>query len=154
MNIRTRRLTTAIAIASALVLAPVLTGCGALEGIIEQATGGEIDVSIGQLPDGWPTEVPVTDGDIIGGGTSASDDGTPLWNVTIKVESEAAFAEIQAQLEGAGFEAVDAGELDGGDAITSGAFKNDTYGVFVAVTGSDGNFVANYTVAEGDPTEG
>jgi hypothetical protein len=153
MNTRTR-LTTAVALASALVLAPMLTGCGALEGIIEQATGGDVNVSIGQLPDGWPTEVPVINGDIIGGGTAKSDDGTPVWNVTIKVESEETFAEIQAQLEAAGFASVDAGELDGGDTITSGAFKNDTYGVLVAVTGSDGNFIANYTVAEGDPTDG
>ena len=26
---------------------------------IEQATGGEVNVSIGNLPDGWPAEVPV-----------------------------------------------------------------------------------------------
>ena len=154
MNTRTRRLTTVIAIASALAIAPMLSGCGGLEGLIEQATGGEVNVSIGHLPDGWPADVPVIDGDIIGGGTAETDDGKPIWNTTIKVESEAAFAEIQAQLEGAGFEAVDAGELDGGDTITSGAFKNDVYGVLVAVTGSDGNFIANYTVAEGDPTEG
>jgi hypothetical protein len=147
-------MTTAIAIASALVFTPLLAGCGALEGIIEQATGGEVNVSIGKLPDGWPGEVPVIDGDIIGGGTGKADDGSPVWNVTIKVESESAFDSISSQLEGAGFAAVDAGELDGGDAITSGAFKNDTYGVFVAVTGTDGNFVANYTVAEGDPTAG
>ena len=152
MNTRVRRLSTAIAIASALVLAPVLTGCGALEGIIEQATGGEVNVSMGSLPDGWPAEVPVIDGQIIVGGTADTEDGTPGWNVTIKVESEAVFAEIATQLEGAGFESVDAGELDGGDTITSGAFKNDNYGVLVAVTGSDGNFVANYTVVEGDTT--
>lgn len=154
MNTRTRRISTALAIASALVIGPMLSGCGALEGIIEQVTGGEVDVSIGQLPEGWPTEVPVIDGQIIGGGTTEADDGTPIWNVTVTVEGEEAFADIQTQLEGAGFEAVDAGELDGGDSITSGAFKNDTYGVFVAVSGSDGNFIANYTVAEGDPTDG
>ena len=154
MSTRTRRLTTAIAIASALLFAPMLSGCGALEGIIEQATGGDVNVSIGKLPDGWPAEVPVIDGQIIGGGAAKADDGKPLWNVTINVTSETAFDEISTQLEGAGFEAVDAGELDGGDSITSGAFKNDTYGVFVAVTGADGKFIANYTVAEGDPVAG
>jgi hypothetical protein len=149
MNTRTRRITTAIAIASALVFAPMLSGCGALEGIIEQATGGEVDVSMGSLPDGWPDEVPVIDGQILVGGSADTDDGTPGWNVTIKVESEAVFDEIAAQLTDAGFEPVDAGELDGGDTITSGAFKNANYGVLVAVTGADGNFVANYTVIEG-----
>ena len=149
MNTRTRRLTTAIAIASALVLAPVLSGCGALEGIIEQATGGDVNVSMGSLPDGWPAEVPVIDGQILIGGTADTESGAPGWNVTIKVESEAAFADIATQLTDAGFESVDAGELDGGDTITSGAFKNENYGVLVAVTGSDDNFVANYTVIEG-----
>ncbi len=154
MNTHARRLTTAIALASALVLAPVLTGCAALEGIVEQATGGQVNVSTGSLPDGWPADVPVIDGQILFGGTTKADDGTPIWNVTIKVESETAFDSIATQLEGAGFASVDAGELDGGDTITSGAFKNDVYGVLVAVTGTDGNFVANYTVAEGDPTAG
>ena len=147
---RTRPLTAAVALATVLVLAPVLAGCGSIEGLIEQATGGEVNVSIGSLPDGWPDEVPVIDGDIIGGGVAETDDGQPVYNVTIKVD-EGAFDAIKSQLEDAGFEQVDAGELDGGDTITSGAFKDDTWGVFVAVTGSDDAFVANYTVTEGDP---
>lgn len=149
---RTRPLTTVIALAAALALAPALTGCGALEGIIEQATGGEVNVSIGSLPDGWPAEVPVIDGEIIGGGVANTDDGSPGWNVTIKVDDEGAFDDIASQLTDAGFESVDAGELDGGNNLTSGLFKNATYGVIVAVTGADGNFVANYTVVEGDPS--
>jgi len=149
MSRRTRPLTAAIALATALLLAPALTGCGAIEGIIEQATGGEVNVSIGSLPEGWPAEVPVIDGEIIGGGTANAEDGTPGWNATIKVEDETAYDDIKAQLEGAGFTTAEAGELDGGESITSGAFTNENYGVFVAVTGADGNFVANYTVVEG-----
>lgn len=145
---RTRTLSTAIALAAAIVLAPALTGCGMLEGIIEQATGGEVNVSIGSLPDGWPAEVPVIDGEIIGGGTANTDDGAPGWNVTIKVD-ETAFGDIKSQLEAAGFVPIEAGELDGAEEITSGAFKNANYGVLVAVTGAEGNFVANYTVIEG-----
>ena len=142
----------AIAIAAALVLAPLLGGCGAIAGIINQASDGKINVSVGELPEGWPEAVPVITGDILAGGKVLDDDGNPAWNATIKVESEAAFADIQVQLEGAGFTQVDTGELDGGDTITSGAFKNDTYGVIVAVSGADGKFVANYTVVEGEPT--
>lgn len=149
MASRTRPLTAAIALATALVLSPVLTGCGALEGIIEQATGGEVNVSIGSLPDGWPAEVPVIDGEIIGGGTANTDDGAPGWNVTIKVESEAAYDEIKAQLEAAGFEDLQTGDVDGSEQVASGGFKNDNYGVLVAVTGAEGNYVANYTVIEG-----
>ena len=139
----------AIALAATLLLAPTLTACGGVEGMIEQLSGGEIDVSIGSLPDGWPTEVPVIDGEIIGGGTAAGDDGSPGWNATIKVASAAAFGEIKSQLEGAGFTQLDAPDVDGSEEVTSGAFKNDNYGVIVAVTGADGNFIANYTVVEG-----
>ena len=141
----------AVALATALVLTPLLGGCSVIAGIINQASDGKVNVSAGELPADWPTDVPVISGDILVGGKVLDDDGKPAWNATIKVESEAAFGDIQTQLEGAGFTHVDAGELDGGDTITSGAFKNDVYGVIVAVTGADGNFVANYTVVEGDP---
>jgi len=130
----------------------MLTGCGALEGIIEQATGGEVDVSMGSLPEGWPADVPVTDGDVVVGGKTTDDNGAPIFNATIKVESDSVFADIEAQLIGAGFEKLEAGDVDGGDSINTGFFKNDTYGVIVAVTGTEGQFVANYTVVEGDPT--
>jgi hypothetical protein len=150
---RTRPLAAVIALATALAIAPALTGCSALEGIINEATGGEVNVSIGRLPDGWPAEVPVIEGDILGGGAANSDDGTPGWNVTITVDDESAFDAIASQLTDAGFEPVDAGQLDGGDNLTSGMFKNDSYGVIVAVTGAEGNYVANYTVVEGDPAE-
>lgn len=148
---KTRPLTAAIALATTLVLAPALTGCSGLEGLIEQATGGEVNVSIGSLPDGWPAEVPVIDGEIIAGGTANAEDGTPGWNVTIKVDDKTAFDDIASQLGAAGFEPVEAGEFDGGENIASGMFKNENYGVIVAVTGAEGNFVANYTVVEGDP---
>lgn len=147
-----RGVATVVAIASALMLAPALTGCGALEGIIEQATDGQVDVSMGSLPEGWPAEVPVIDGDVVVGGKTTDDDGAPVYNATIKVESEAAYDEIEAQLIAAGFEKVEAGDVDGGDAITTGLFKNATYGVAVGVTGTQGAYVANYTVVEGDPT--
>ena len=96
MSISARRSLTGLAIASALVLAPMLTGCGALEGIIEQATGGEVDVSMGSLPEGWPADVPVADGEIIVGGKTTDEAGAPVYNATIKVESESVFDEIEA----------------------------------------------------------
>jgi hypothetical protein len=144
-----KRLTVALLVSTALLVAPAMSGCSALEGIIEQVTGGDVNVSVGSLPDGWPTEVPVIDGDILGGATTKADDGTPIWNVTIKGDSNSA-DDVATQLEDAGFEAVDLpGEVGSGDLAQ--AFKNDTYGVLVAVTGADDNWVVNYTVAEGDP---
>lgn len=140
---------TALALAAAILVAPALTGCtGLIEGVIEQATDGQVDVSFGSLPDGWPEEVPVIDGEIIAGGGADDDSGNPGWNVTVTVD-EGAFDEIKAQLEGAGFTQVDAPDLDSSDTVSSGAFSNDSYGVLVAVTGGEGNFVANYTVVTG-----
>lgn len=146
---RTRKLSTAIALVAALLVTPALTGCGMLEGIIEQASDGAIDVSMGSLPDDWPAEVPVIDGEIIVGGSANADDGTPGWNVTITVDDATAYDAIKAQLEGAGFTEVELAETDGSADVASGAFSNANYGVYVAVTGTDGKFVANYTVVEG-----
>ena len=141
---------TALALAAAILIAPALTGCtGMLEGIIEQATDGQVNVSIGSLPDGWPAEIPVIDGDIIGGGAAPDDSGNTGWNVTITAKEDS-FATIQSQLEGAGFTRVETPDVDGTDALASGMFSNGTYGVLVAVSGAEGSFVANYTVIEGE----
>jgi hypothetical protein len=151
MNATRKLITAGFAVIMAVAAVPALTGCSALEGLIEKATDGKVNVSVGSLPDGWPSEVPVVDGDILGGATTKADDGTPIWNVTIKGDSGSA-DDVAAQLTDAGFEAVDLpGDVGAGDLAQ--AFKNDTYGVLVAVTGSDDNWVVNYTVAEGDPVE-
>jgi hypothetical protein len=148
----TRKLITAgIAVIMTVAVAPALAGCSALEGIIEQATGGQVNVSVGSLPDGWPTDVEVVDGDILGGGTAETDEGKPVWNATIK-GSATSRDDAAALLTGAGFEAV---ELPAGaDVEFAQAFKNDTYGVLVATTGSEGDVLVNYTVTEGDPVSG
>ncbi len=144
-----KRLVAALLISTALLVAPALSGCSALEGIIEKVTGGDVNVSVGSLPDGWPTDVPVIEGDILGGATTKADDGTPIWNVTIKGDSDSADT-VATQLTDAGFAAVDLpGDVGSGDFAQ--AFKNDTYGVLVTVAGSEDNWVVNYTVAEGDP---
>jgi hypothetical protein len=152
---RHRTLITPLGLAFALLVAPALSGCSVIEGLIEQASGGQVDVSAGHLPDGWPTDVPITDGDIIGGGVANDNDGKPVWNVTIRLTggqtNEQAFAAISAQLLSAGFATFDLGDLDGTADVTSGGFKNDTYGVFVAVAAKGPLAVANYTVVEGIP---
>ena len=132
-----------------LLLVPLLSGCGMIEGAISQATGGDVDVSIGSLPDGWPTEVPVTEGDIIGGG-SAETDGEPVWNVTVKTSTNV-FDAISAQLTSAGFTAVDTGPLEGTDNVSGGAFTNDAYSVLVGVSGDADAWIVNYTVTTAAP---
>ena len=55
----TLRTTMAVpAIALALLLAPALAGCGLVESAVDGATGGSVSVG-GELPKGWPDEVPV-----------------------------------------------------------------------------------------------
>ena len=134
-----RRLVVA-SIAAALLLTPALAGCGVVETAIEEATGA--DVAIGGLPDSWPAEVPVVDGDVIGGGTDASGD-QPIWNATIAVKSDVSAA-VATQLEGAGF--TPSAATGGVEGLEGAHFSNGTYEVFVAVTGTGDNWVANYSV--------
>ena len=133
-----------------LLLVPLLAGCGIVEGAIKEATGNDVDVAIGSLPEGWPAEVPVTEGDIIGGGSAAGENGDPVWNASIKTTTNV-FDAISAQLTEAGFTAVDTGPIEGTDNVSGGAFTNSTYSVLVGVTGDAEAWIVSYTVATGDP---
>jgi hypothetical protein len=140
------RATLTVALAAALLLSPVLSGCGAISGMISDATGGDVNVSFGSLPEGWPTVVPVVDGDIVAGGVVTGEDGKPSWNVTIKVSDAGVFDTVAAQLTDAGFGKVDNPAEDSVKGLTGGLFTDGTYAVVVAVTGSDTDSVVNYTV--------
>ena len=132
-----------------LLVIPLLSGCGMIEGAISEATGGDVDVSIGSLPEGWPADVPVTEGDIAGGG-SAKTDGEPVYNLTVKTSSNV-FDAISTQLTEAGFTAVDTGPLEGTDNVDGGAFNNDQYSVLVGVSGDAEAWIVNYTVTTASP---
>src|SRR5690606_10825634 len=92
----------AMAIALAGVTASLLTGCFAnpveelvnrsVEGAIEEATGGDVNLS-GQLPADFPAEVPVVEGKI---GLSAGAGGTEGWIVAITTSSNDALADAAA----------------------------------------------------------
>ena len=146
MNRSTRtRVVAPIAIALALVLAPTLSACAGnpLETIIEGATGGDVELPGTSIPEGFPEEVPLIDGEVVFGGALGDGEGK-VFNVTVKVDGLEAFDDIKAQLEGAGFlSAADGSAGQGG----TGVFTNDNWGVAVVVTedGSNG-FLANYTV--------
>ena len=148
MNTRTRapRLIAAALLAVSLALvAPALTGCGLIHDAVEKATGGDVDFGGKSVPDDFPSDVPLIEGEVLYGASAASEDGK-LWNVTIKVDDISAFDEITAQFEGAGFESSDLGGTS--DQGATGTFTKDPYGVFVVVTGGDTDegWVANYTV--------
>jgi hypothetical protein len=138
-------ITTTAAVLLALIAGPALVGCAAVGDVVKNATGGQVDVGGTEVPDGFPVEVPLYDGEVIAGG-SVGDDANRVYNVTIAVADGAAFDTIAAQLEEAGFTSPAQLAPAPADGAT-GAFANADYGVLVVV-GKDGGegFVANYTV--------
>lgn len=133
----------------AVVLVPVLSGCS-VQSIVENATGGQVDVGGNSVPKDFPAEVPLIDGEVVYGGSLGSGE-SQVWNVTIKVTDLAAFDTISASMAEAGFTPplTGSGELEGG---VGGAFENENYGLLVVVSkdGNDG-FIANYTVTTKAP---
>ena len=143
-SIRTR-ITAPIAVALAIVLAPALTGCmgNPIESIIEGATGGDVELPGTSLPEGFPTEVPLIEGEVVFGG-AFGDGESKVFNATVKVDGMEAFDEIKTQLEDAGFISAANGSAGQGG---TGVFTNDNWGVAVVVTDdANGGFLANYTV--------
>lgn len=151
MKIKRTRVAVPMAIAAALLSVPLLAGCAnvndavgsAVSGAVQDATGGA--VTVGSMPEGWPTEVPVIEGDIVGGGKNP--DGTAGWVVVIKSTAADPVVDAQAQLEAAGFEAPKdfvPEELPEVDGITGASYfaQNDNY--VVMVVGSEQGLL--YTV--------
>jgi len=146
------RVTASVAVA--LLSAGVLAGCslpspgdvigGLVEQGVEDATGA--DISRGGVPADFPAEVPLAEGDVqLGIGIPASE-GQKGWNVTIATTQDA--AAIRAQLEAAGFAAVEGAELLESSAPTGTIIvSNGAYDLVVVVTDDDqGGHTANYTV--------
>ncbi|MBC7591809.1 MAG: hypothetical protein H7226_12330 [Salinibacterium sp.] len=138
------RLRILIAVLLVAAVVPTLAACSLnpVESIIEQATGGDVDLGGAALPEGFPTEVPLVDGEILfGGGMTA--EATQVWNVTIRVTDAAAFETVTTQLTDAGFVTSD---MIGGttDAGSAGTFQSNNYNVSVLVSTTD--TTVNYTV--------
>jgi hypothetical protein len=135
-----------LAIILALGAAPALTGCG-IEGIVKDATGGNVDIGGDKVPADFPSAVPLYRGDIVLGASVGSGD-KKVWNVTVKVPNSGAYKDISTQLTDAGFTGgFRSTSTDGG----TGTFTNGEYGVLVVVTGAgDNGWVANYSVSKGD----
>ena len=138
-------LTIVAIIVASVVLTPMLSGCFAnpLETVIEGATGGEVDLGGTTIPDGFPSEVPLYDGEVTYGASLGSEPDV-VYNVTMKVPDASALDEAKMQLEDAGFTIQVQGEpnADGGTVIAD----SDTYGVLLVVAKSGADFLANYTV--------
>lgn len=141
-----RRLSASIAVVLALGIAPVLSGCSGnpLENLVEQATGGQVDIGGRAMPDGFPAEVPVVSGDVLFG-ISAGDGEERGFNVTIATGAESPLDGIETQFADAGFEAQAQASNAGG--AGSVIFSDDDWNVVVVVAETDDGFTANYTVS-------
>ncbi|WP_345764083.1 hypothetical protein [Diaminobutyricibacter sp. McL0608] len=138
-----RHLAVPLAILLALGLAPAVSGCANVEGIVKNVTGGHVDIGGNKVPSDFPSAVPLYKGDIVFGASVGGDD-KKVWNVTVKVPDATASADIEKQLTDAGF----TGSFKGADGdANTGTFTSDAYGVLVVVTSAGKNgWVANYTV--------
>jgi hypothetical protein len=143
------RLTATAAILSAILLLPALSGCSTVESVVEGATGGDVQIGGTSIPEGFPAEVPVYDGDILNG-SSLTKNGETVYNVVVKVPDTSVFETIKTDLTDAGFEPQ---EFDAADpAATVTLHNNGTWSVLVAVTTQDPiGAVANYTVTSALP---
>jgi hypothetical protein len=140
------RLTATVAILSALALAPALAGCQVIESVVEGATGGDVQIGGTSIPEGFPEEVPVHDGDILNGSSITKNDKT-VFNVVVKVADVSVFESIKGELAAAGFEPQEGYDMVENNGTVTGLFSNGTWTVLVAVTTQDPvGTVANYTV--------
>lgn len=151
MSTLRKRFTIPLAVAMALVTTPLLAGCfgNPIENIIEQATGGEVDLPGAGVPESFPSEVPLIDGEVVFG-LGVGDENGKIYTVAVKVSSLDAINEIMSQLDAAGFTSpmdFNPSEGGGGTAI----YENDTYGILVTVS-EDGEhgFLATYVVTPKD----
>jgi hypothetical protein len=145
------RIAVPLAIAASLVVLPALTGCtGIINGIVNQASGGQVDLGGQSVPASFPSEIPLISGEIIYGLAITPDDGADGWSVIVKVDGVGAIDTITAQMEAAGFVK---NETIGGttDEGATAAFESANYNVLVAIANdSTSGSVATYTVAEKD----
>jgi hypothetical protein len=137
----------AVALGTVLLIGlPMLSGCSVVEGIIEQQTGGDVDLGGNTVPADFPSAVPLADGDVVNGSKITGGDGETVWNVLMNVSDPAAPESIAAQLEGAGFTSVGTGDVgDSGGTLT---YSKDDLVVNVLLGKIDSGWTANYTVAQ------
>ncbi|MCY7288312.1 MAG: hypothetical protein LH624_08710 [Cryobacterium sp.] len=126
-----------LAVTMAVAGMVLLSGCSgeavgsAVNGAVSDATGGDVSLA-GKLPEGWPTEIPVIDGDI-GFGAANTADGDQGWVVAVSTDAADPLAEATAQLEAAGFIADARATANVGGAGVA-ALTNETWDVVVAGT--------------------
>ena len=143
----TRRLTVPAALLVALLAGPVLAGCSAVNvnEMVKDATGGTVDVGGSTIPEDFPAEVPLPEGEILNANAVGTGTGK-VWNVTVAVTGAATPDGIAESFGAAGFRATS--DIPGLGSLGGNAgFTNDVYGVAVVVTDDAADsYTANFSV--------
>ena len=134
------RIRITVVAASVVLAASTLTGCSLIpdpvRDIVDQAQDNGVENPLASIPDDWPAEVPVVDGEVLVGIKPAEG----AWGASIKVADEAAAQEAATLLTDAGFTEAIPGTT---------SFENANYTVVVQWAEIDeGGFGVNYVVAQ------
>lgn len=144
---RTRLVSIALGAVLLTGIPVALSGCSIAEGIIEQQTGGDVDLPGQSVPADFPSDVPLVDGTVTFGAAIGTD-SQKAWNVTYTVPGADNPAQgIADQLAAAGFTAQ---ELGGGVTTDGGLlnYSSDAW-LVVVIVGKDGDaWTASYTVTQ------
>ncbi len=165
-------------IAATLATAVALAGCGsvgdavaerAIEEGLEQASIGDVEVDLddgggvsvessegsfqigddAEVPDGFPDDVPLPDGDVMVAMSFDDDSGTG-YNVTLESPQDVvAVADlIESGLADSGYELTGTGEMANGDDLTRTVqFEDEEWAGNIVVSGSPDGTVVSYNVA-------
>jgi len=136
-----------VALVLALAATPALAGCSGenpIGGIVEQATGGNVSLGGTEIPEGFPSAVPLHDGEVQFG-IAAGEGDSRGYNVTIMTGAQSPLDAIEAAFADAGFESQV--QASGADGVGTVIFSSDAWNVAVIVASTDDGYTANYTVA-------
>ena len=126
-----------LAVAGAALVVGALAGCSLVQDTvnqgIDQVTGGTGELSLGTVPDDFPQEVPLADGDVLLSAKPTADS----WAVTIRVADDAAAQAAADAVVDAGFTA----SLEG-----TTVYENDSYRVALTWTAVEGGVGVAYVV--------
>ena len=142
------RIAAPVLIALALLAGPTLAGCSLIqnpvENVIEGVTGGEVDLPSTELPDDFPSEVPLYDGEIANT-MALGDADAKVYTVSIRVPGTETIDEIVSDFEADGYTSTISGNSAEG---STAAFESDKWSVIVVIVAEgDTGWIAQYAVS-------
>lgn len=149
-----------VALTLGIACAITLTGCanpiqqavegitqGSVERLIEEASGVDLEGfgATAEVPDDFPRQVPLPEGDPILSFRLDGDEGL-AWTLTYPAAGEDAFSAYQRRLEGAGFTEASSTEIGG--AMKMATYEGHGYKITAGGLQSDGQHLIQLTVNE------